>query len=168
MKFVNKAVVIVAVLVVTGCLGILPSYAQPRPGFQGPRPGLMGDGAAMTLPLLLRGANLTADQKTQVKQIMGNHRATFQNLFSQLRTVQDQISSKLFSTGAVSESDVMPQLQQVTALRSQLAEEGLRVALEIRNILTPDQLNKAAQLKTQMQSLRNQMKNLMGPRPAEQ
>lgn len=168
MKFVNKAVVIVAVLVVTGCLGILPSYAQPRPGFHGPRPGMMGDGAAMTLPLLLRGANLTADQKTQVKQIMANHRATFQNLFSQLRTVQDQISSKLFSTGAVSESDVMPQLQQVTALRSQLAEEGLRVALEIRNILTPDQLNKAAQLKTQMQSLRNQMKNLMGPRPAEQ
>lgn len=169
MKFVNKAIITFAVLVVTGCLGILPSYAQPRrPGFHGPRPGMMGDGAGMTLPLLLRGANLTADQKTQVKQIMANHRATFQNLFSQLRTVQDQISSKLFSTGAVSESDVMPQLQQVTALRSQLAEEGLRVALEIRNILTPDQLNKAAQLKTQMQSLRNQMKNLMGPRPGPQ
>ena len=168
MKFVNKAVITVAVLVVTGCLGILPSYAQPRPGFHGPRPGMMGDGAGMTLPLLLRGANLTADQKTQVKQIMANHRATFQNLFSQLRTVQDQISSKLFSTGAVSESDVMPQLQQVTALRSQLAEEGLRVALEIRNILTPDQLNKAAQLKTQMQSLRNQMKNLMTPQPGPQ
>ncbi len=166
MKFVNKAVITTAVLVVTGCLGILPSYAQPRPAFH--RPGMMGDGAAMTLPLLLRGANLTADQKTQVQQIMANHRATFQNLFSQLRTVQDQISSKLFSTGAVSESDVTPQLQQVTTLRSQLAEEGLRVALEIRNILTPDQLVKAAQLKTQMQSLRNQMKDLMGPRPAEQ
>jgi Spy/CpxP family protein refolding chaperone len=166
MKFVDKAVVTVAVLVVTSCLGILPGYAQSRPGFH--RPGMMGDGTAMTLPLLLRGANLTADQKAQVKQIMANHRATFRNLFSQLRTVQDQISSKLFSTGAVSESDVAPQLQQVTALRSQLAEEGLRVALEIRNILTPDQLNKAAQLKTQMQSLRNQMKDLVGPRPAEQ
>ncbi len=165
MKFVNKAVVTVAILILTGALGIVPSYAQPRPGFHGP--GMMNDGAAMTLPLLLRGANLTADQKAQVKQIMANHRATFQNLFSQLRALQDQISGKLFSTAAVSESDVAPQLQQVTALRSQLAEEGLRVALEIRNILTPDQLAKAAQLKTQMQSLRNQMKNLMGPRPTE-
>ncbi len=166
MKFINRAVLTAAALVVTGCLGILPSYAQPRPAFH--RPGMMGDGAAMTLPLLLRGANLTADQKSQVKQIMANHRATFQNLFSQLRTAQDQISSKLFSTATVSESDVAPQVQQITALRSQLAEEGLRVALEIRNILTPDQLARAAQLKTQMQSLRNQMKDLMGPRPSEQ
>ncbi len=168
MKYVNKAAITVAVLIVTGCLGALPSYAQPRPGFRGPRPGMMGDGAAMTLPLLLRGANLTADQKTQVQQIMANHRATFQNLFSQLRTVQDQVSSKLFSTGAVSESDLTPQLQQVTTLRSQLAEEGLRVALEIRNILTADQLANASQLKTQMQSLQNQMRGLMGPRPGAQ
>jgi Spy/CpxP family protein refolding chaperone len=168
MKFLNKAVITVAALVVTGCLGALPSYAQPRPGFRAPRPGMMGEGAGMTLPLLLRGANLTADQKTQVQQIMANHRATFQNLFSQLRTVQDQISSKLFSTAAVSESDLTPQLQQVSTLRSQLAEEGLRVALEIRSILTADQLANAAQLKTQMQSLQNQMKNLMGPRPGAQ
>ena len=91
MKFVDKALVTVAALVVTSCLGILPGYAQSRPGFH--RPGMMGDGTAMTLPLLLRGANLTADQKAQVKQIMANHRATFQNLFGQLRAVQDQISS---------------------------------------------------------------------------
>ncbi len=168
MKFVNKAVVTVAALVVTGCLLSLPSYAQLRPRFRAPRPGMMGEGAGMTLPLLLRGANLTADQKTQVQQIMANHRTTFQNLFGQLRVLQDQISGKLFSTAAVSESDLTPQLQQVTTLRSQLAEEGLRVALEIRSILTADQLAKAAQLKTQMQSLQNQMKNLMGPRPAEQ
>ena len=168
MKFVNKAGITVAVLVVTGCLLSLPSYAQPRPGFHGPRPGMMGDGAGMTLPLLLRGANLTADQKTQVQQIMANHRAAFQNLFSQLRTVQDQLSGKLFSTGAVSESDLTPQLQQASTLRSQLAEEGLRVALEIRGILTADQLANAAQLKTQMQALQNQMKNLMGPRQRAQ
>ena len=122
----------------------------------------------MTLPLLLRGANLTADQKTQVQQIMANHRSTFQNLFSQLRVAQDQISSKLLSTGAVGESDLAPQLQQVSTLRSQLAEEGLRVALEIRNILTPDQLANAAQFKTQMQSLQSQMKNLMSPKSTPQ
>jgi Spy/CpxP family protein refolding chaperone len=129
---------------------------------------MMGEGAGMTLPVLLRGANLTADQKTQVQQIMSNHRAAFQSLFSQLRAAQDQISSTLLSAGPVGESDVAPQLQQVSALRSQLAEEGLRVTLEIRNILTPDQLARAAQLKTQMQSLRSQMRNLMQPNPTQQ
>ena len=168
MKFVNKGVITVAALVVTGCLGTLPSYAQSHPGFRGPRAGMMGDGAGMTLPLLLRGAKLTADQKTQLHQIMANHRPAFQNLFGQLRAAQDQMSNKLFSTGAVSEPDVAPQLQQISTLRTQLAEEGLRVALEIRNILTPDQLANAAQLKTQMQSLRSQMRSLLGPRPAEQ
>jgi Spy/CpxP family protein refolding chaperone len=167
MKFMNKCAITAAAVVVTGFLGT--AYAQPHPGFRGPRAGMMGEGAGMTLPLLLRGANLTADQKTQVQQITANHRATFQTLFSQLRAAQDQISSKLLSTGPVGESDVAPQLQQVSTLRSQLAEEGLRVALEIRNILTPDQLASAAQFKTQMQSLQSQMKNLMSPQqPAQQ
>ena len=166
MKFMNKCAIAAAAVLVAGFLGT--AHAQPHPGFHGPRLGMMGEGAGMTLPLLLRGANLTADQKTQVHQIMANHRSTFQNLFSQLRAAQDQISSKLLSTGAVGESDLAPQLQQVSTLRSQLAEEGLRVALEIRNILTPDQLAKAAQLKTQMQSLQSQMKNLMNPNPTPQ
>jgi Spy/CpxP family protein refolding chaperone len=167
MKFPNKCAIAAAAVLVAGFLGT--AYAQPHPGFRGPRAGMMGEGAGMTLPLLLRGANLTADQKTQVQQIMSNHRSNFQTLFSQLRAAQDQISSKLLSTGPVGENDVAPQLQQVSTLRSQLAEEGLRVALEIRNILTPDQLASAAQLKTQMQSLRSQMKNLMTPQqPAQQ
>lgn len=166
MKFTNKCAITAAAVLVAGFLGT--AYAQPHPGFRGPQGGMMGEGAGMTLPLLLRGANLTADQKTQVQQIMANHRSTFQNLFSQLRAAQDQISSKLLSTGAVGESDLAPQLQQVSTLRSQLAEEGLRVALEIRNILTPDQLANAAQFKTQMQSLQSQMKNLMSPKSTPQ
>jgi Spy/CpxP family protein refolding chaperone len=166
MKFMNKCTVSAAAVLVAGFLGT--AHAQPRPGFRGPRAGMMGEGAGMTLPLLLRGANLTADQKTQVKQIVGNHRAAFQTLLSQLRAAQDQISGKLLSTGAVGAADLAPQLQQISTLRSQLAEEGLRVALEIRNLLTPDQLAAAAQFRTQMQSLQSQMRSLMSPRPAEQ
>ena len=150
MKFINKCTVSAAAVLVAGFLGT--AHAQPRPGFRGARVGMMREGAGMALPLLLRGANLTADQKTQVKQIMSNHRATFQTLFSQLRAAQDQISGILFSAETVGEADLAPQMQQISALRSQLADEGLRVALEIRNILTPDQLARAAQFKAQMQS----------------
>lgn len=166
MKFVNQCAVTAAALLIAG--SVATAHAQPHAGFRGARAGMMGHGGGMTLPLLLRGANLTADQKTQVQQIVRSHRPTFQTLFSQLRSAQDQLSSKLLSAGAVSESDLAPQLQQISTLRSQLAEEGLRVALEIRNILTPDQLARAAQFKTQMQSLQSQMRDLMKPNPGEQ
>jgi len=115
------------------------------------------------LPLLLRGANLTADQKSQVQQIMANHRATFRDLFGQLRAAQDQMANKLFSAGRLQEADLAPQVQQIAQLRNQLADEGLKVVLEIRGVLTPEQLAKASQLKSQMQSLHSQMRSLWGP-----
>ena len=157
----------IGMLLVAASLWSGPAYAQPRPGFRGPMGGMQGDSGGMMLPMLLRGANLTADQKAQMKQIMANHRATFQDLFSQLRAAQEQVSNKLLSPGAVRDTDLAPQTQQMAQLRNQLADEGLRVVLEIRSILTPDQLAKASQLKAQMQSLHSQMRNLMGPQPGE-
>src|SRR5215831_5936512 len=157
-RYMRVAVIILTMFAAVP-LWSLPAAAQARPGFHRPMGGMSGDGASMMLPLLLRGANLTNDQKAQVKQIMANHRATFQSFFTQLRAAQDQMSNKLLSPGAVRDSDLTPQTQQIAQLRNQLADEGLRVVLEIRNLLTPDQLAKAAQLKTQMQSLRNQMRN---------
>ena len=148
------------IVLVAVCLWTLPGYAQSRSGIHGPRGGITGEGTGIALPLLLRGANLTADQKTQVQQIVANHRATFRDLFSQLRAIQDDVANKLFSTARLQEADLAPQLQQISQLRQQLAEEGLRVVLEIRNVLTPEQLAKASQLKSQMQSLRSQMRNL--------
>jgi hypothetical protein len=79
----------------------------------------------MALPLLLRGAKLTPDQKAQVQQIMTHHRGRFRDLFSKLRAIQDQMANKLFSTGRLQEADLAPQVQQIAQLRNQLAEEGL-------------------------------------------
>jgi Spy/CpxP family protein refolding chaperone len=143
------------------CLWALPGYAQSRSGSY-ERGGVALDGTGIALPLLLRAANLTSDQKTQVRQIMANHRATLQDLFSQLRAAQDQMANKLFSTEKIDEAGLSPLVQQIAQLRNQLAEEGLRVVLEIRNILTPEQLAKASQLKSQMQSLHRQMRSLWG------
>lgn len=148
-------------VVVAICLWTLPGYTQSRSGSY-ERGGVALDGTGIALPLLLRAANLTPDQKTQVRQIMANHRATLQDLFSQLHFAQDQIANKLFSTEKVEQADLSPQVQQIAQLRNQLAEEGLRVVLEIRGILTPEQLAKASQLKSQMQSLHRQMRSLWG------
>ena len=53
-------------LLVLACLWALPAHAQVRPGPY-ERGGMAGDGSGIALPLLLRGANLTADQKSQVQ-----------------------------------------------------------------------------------------------------
>ena len=152
----------IGTVLVAVCLWTLPGHAQLRPGPH-ERGGMAGDGTGIALPLLLRGANLTSDQKAQVQQIISNHRATLRDLFSQLRAAQDQMANKLFSAARLQEADLAPQVQQIAQLRNQLAEEGLRVVLEIRGILTPEQLAKASQRKAQMESLHSQMRNLWGP-----
>lgn len=149
----------VGTVLVAACLWSLPGYAQSRPGPH-ERGGMAGDGTGIALPLLLRAANLTPDQKAQVRQIMANHRVTLRELLNQLRAAQDQMANKLFSTGRLQEADLAPQVQQIAQLRNQLAEEGLRVVLEIRGVLTTEQLVKASQLKSQMQSLQSQMRSL--------
>ena len=161
MIFRTRTIGVTGSLLVVVCLWSLPARAQLRPGPH-ERGGMAGDGAGIALPLLLRGANLTADQKSQVQQIMANHRATFRDLFGQLRAAQDQMANKLFSAGRLQEADLAPQVQQIAQLRNQLADEGLKVVLEIRGVLTPEQLAKASQLKSQMQSLHSQMRSLWG------
>ena len=162
MIFRTETIGVTGSLLVVVCLWSLPAHAQLRPGPH-ERGGMAGDGTGIALPLLLRGANLTADQKSQVQQIMANHRAALRDLFSQLRSAQDQMANKLFSTGRLQEADLAPQVQQIAQLRNQLADEGLRVVLEIRGVLTPEQLAKASQLKSQVQSLHSQMRSLWGP-----
>ena len=162
MIFRTKAFGFTGALLFAIYLWALPAHAQPRPGPL-ERGEMGGDSARIALPLLLRGANLTADQKTQVQQIMANHRARLRDLFSQLRAAQDQMANKLFATGKLQEADLAPQAQQIAQLRNQLADEGLKVVLEIRGILTPEQLAKASELKSQMQSLHTQMRSLWTP-----
>jgi Spy/CpxP family protein refolding chaperone len=120
---------------------------------------MMGHGPGM-MPLLLRGVNLTADQKAQIKQIMGNHHATFRDLFGRMHAAHEAMHKKLFEPGALQESDLMSQSQEISQLHDQLRQEGIKAMLEIRRVLTPEQLTKAAQLMQQMQTLRAQMRKL--------
>jgi Spy/CpxP family protein refolding chaperone len=134
-------------------------YGQQRFGMGGPG-RVMGDGPGMRLPLLLRGINLTPEQKTQVHDIIASHRSTFQETFNKLHTVHKDMADKLVAPGELQESDLLPQRQQIANLRNQLTQEGLKVMLEIRRVLTPEQLAKAAQLKQRMEALRAEMRSL--------
>jgi Spy/CpxP family protein refolding chaperone len=149
-----------------------PAFA---PGVPGP-PGLMrvvmgpppfggppfGDDPAMMLPALLQGVGLSDDQKKQVRELLkANHQTLFTN-FEQLRTANQALADKLVSADPVTEQDLQPLVDQVMRARQDIMTQGLKVVLQVRTLLTPEQLTRAAAVKAKMNDLRKQMHDLLG------
>lgn len=142
-------------------LWAVPAFAQQAGGFgwQGRGPG---SGLYMSLPLVVKGVGLTEAQQAQVKQIVGAHRAQFGALLAQLRSAREQLGEKLYAPGPLQAADVAPLVQQIGQLRGQLSQEALQVALEIRAVLTPEQLARAEQIQHKLKDLRSEMRSLLG------
>jgi Spy/CpxP family protein refolding chaperone len=156
----KKSVVFLGLIVLS--LWTAPVFAQHHMMMGPPGPGgmMMGDGPGMMFPLMFRKLDLTADQQTQVQNIMASHRDTFHSLFQQLETANNAMTDKLFAPGEFKVEDLASQTQSVSQIRDQLMQEGLKVALEMRGVLTPDQLTQAAQLKDQMRAIHAEMRSL--------
>ena len=136
-------------------------YGQPRHGLGMMGPGyLMGDAPGTMLPLVLKGVDLTAEQEQHVHDIMKAHRATFRALFRELQGAHKDVADKLFAPGNVQAEELATQMQRVAQLREQLMQEGLKVALEVRGVLTTEQLTKAAEIKDRMRALHTEMRQL--------
>ncbi len=135
--------------------------AQQGGGFRWQGMG-SGAGLSMSLPLLVKGVELTETQQAQVKQIVGAHQAQFRALLAQLRSARGQLGEKLYASGPLKADDVAPLVQQIGQLRGQLSQEALQVALEIRAVLTPEQLARAEQIQHKLKDLRAEMRSLLG------
>jgi len=120
-------------------------------------------GFHMMLPPLMKGVGLTEAQQTQVKEIVAAHQPQFEKLQSQLRATHEQLAEKLFAPGPVKREDLAPLRQQLGHLRDQLTQEAFQVALDIRGVLTPEQLAKAGQIRKRLNELRAEMRTLLGP-----
>jgi len=142
-------------------LWAVPVFARDHMRMRSWGPGMMmGDGPGMMMPLLLKKADLTAEQKAQVRKIMENHRDTFRSLFSQLEAANQRLADKLLAPGDLQSGDLTSQIQQITQFRGQLIQEGIKAALEVRGVLTAEQLAKAAQFKDKMRTLHAEMRGL--------
>jgi Spy/CpxP family protein refolding chaperone len=117
--------------------------------------------AGMMLPLLLRGAHLTPEQDAKVREILTARRSASRALVAQLRQAQDELADKLFAPGPLKEADLQPQLQRIAQLRQQLLQESTRVALDVRALLTQEQLSRTAQVKDRMRQLESEMRQLL-------
>jgi len=117
----------------------------------------------MMLSLLLRSANLTPEQEAKVRETLTARRAASRALIDQLRQAQRELADRMFAPGNLQEADLGPQLQRIASLREQLVQDDAKVAIEVRVILTPEQLARAAQVKDRMRQLHNEMRQLMQP-----
>ena len=116
--------------------------------------------------LMIRAANLTPEQQAKVRGILSTHRAATRPLIEQLRQAQQELGAKLLAPGPLQPADLQPQLGRISQLRDQLAQDGAQAALEVRAVLTPEQLARAALTKERMTQLREEMRQLMlPPRP---
>jgi len=163
MKKANWSIVI---SLLTGALllsGLGPAHAQaPGPYHgKGSRPGGWGNGLMLGVPL--HTLNLNPDQQAQVRSILSTYRASARPILEQLRQVQGGMGDRLLVPGQLQVADLQSQLQQISQLRTQLLQLSAQATLDVRSILTPDQLSTAAQTKAKMKDLRSQMHQLMVP-----
>lgn len=121
----------------------------------------MGPGGPI-LPMLLEGIGLSVAQQVQVRQIVANHRPQVQSLVAQIRALREELAAKLYGPDPVNVVVLTPLLQQVNQLRGQLTQERIQVTLEIRDLLTPDQLARATQIRQRLNEWRAEMQTLPG------
>jgi Spy/CpxP family protein refolding chaperone len=157
-----KALVLSLGLVVTSA-GLAAAQGPGGPPMGGQWGGMGGYTDGWRLPLMLRGARLTPDQQARVREILAAHRPTLRSLTDQLRQAQDEVADRLFAAGAVQGADLQPALQRIGQLRDQLLQESAQAAMEVRALLTPDQLAQAAAVKARMAALRTEMRQLLQP-----
>src|SRR5882724_4465256 len=152
-------------VIAASTLGLATVHARPRFGMGagGMMMGPGGDGPAMMLPLLLRSANLTDEQQAQVQKIMADRRAQTRALVREMRAGQAALLDKLFAAGDLKVGDLKPELDRLTRARAQLMDHAVTTALDIRKVLTPEQLARTAKIKDRMRALHDQMRDLVEP-----
>ena len=133
--------------------------------------GLLTAGAARAQPEhgdwhhggleMLRGVDLTDAQKTQIHQIAQATWAQMKPVTQQMRTVHEQIIGDLLGSANVTQEQLAPLVQQEEQLRAQVDAARLSTALQIRGVLTPAQLAKAATVHQQLSALHEQEQSVI-------
>ena len=116
---------------------------------------------------VLHALALSADQKQGVHDILREHRPTLAQLGANEMTARQAIADKLLGTGTVTQNDLDALVQKESKARTALMRERMATALEVRKVLTPEQIQKAATIHAGMKQLHDQMRQLLGSQGAD-
>ena len=116
---------------------------------------------------VLHALALSPDQKQGVHDILREHRPTLAQLGANEMTARQAIADKLLGTGTVTQNDLDALVQKESKARTALMRERMATALEVRKVLTPEQIQKAATIHAGMKQLHDQMRQLLGGQGAD-
>jgi Spy/CpxP family protein refolding chaperone len=111
----------------------------------------------------LAGVQLTQQQRDQMHQLMHTGFEQMKPLMKQMHDLHRQMGDQLASAGSLDQGQLTGLQQQIDQLRGQIDQQRLETALQVRALLTPEQLAQAAQAHQQLQSLHTQMRNVLTP-----
>jgi Spy/CpxP family protein refolding chaperone len=89
--------------------------------------------------------DLSAEQMTQIQDLRKKH-------FADTRTLREELMERrvemrhLFADSAVNDAAITAKAAEIGSLQQLLRDDTIRLRLEERKILTPDQLNKLSEL----------------------
>jgi len=156
---------------VAGVLLAFSAFAQPSMdgmsmphhghGAMGHHMDAMGEGDSHFM-MLLRSANLTPAQHAQVRQILKSEKEQMKSVYEGFHAVHEQLAARLLTPGTVTTADLAPLEQKAVRYQQQIDRNMIETALAIRNVLTPEQISRMAQVHQQLQSLHQQIHNLLG------
>ncbi len=132
-------------------------FGRPGAGYEG-----FGHGPGRMLPMLLRSAELNPEQSAKVKDLVDSRRPAFEKLFDKLRRAHEGVADLIFSSGELDATALDAQVDEVGAARTALMREGIKTAVEVRTLLSPEQRAKVAEAKDRLQRLRLEMRDIMG------
>jgi len=116
---------------------------------------------------MLHGLALTDAQKDQVKSIEKADREQMRPIMHQLHSLHEQIETGLLSGATADQLGAL--VQQEETLRNQMDAAHLSLAMQIRGVLTPEQLAQASTQHAKLAALHEQEHELMrgGEPPAQ-
>jgi Spy/CpxP family protein refolding chaperone len=130
-----KKTIIIGLSLVLGLALVATVALAWGPGF-GPGFGRGFGGPAYGSPPI---PNLAADQSAQIKALRDDFLKEIEPLQKELYTKGTELRS-LWSTQNADPAAIKAKQNEISNLRSQLQEKGTNLGLEIRKVLTPEQL----------------------------
>jgi Spy/CpxP family protein refolding chaperone len=110
----------------------------------------------------MHGLNLTDAQKSEAHQIEKSTWEATKPLMEKMRAVHEARMTALLGTGTVTAETLKPSVAEEEALREQIDAIHLNAMLQLRGLLSADQLADAAAKHTQIEELHEQEHALMG------
>ncbi len=111
-------------------------------------------------PRLLRALDLTTEQETKIQELKDSFKEARKALFEDIIPAHRAVQAELFGPDPVSEEDVASQMAQIIEYIENYRRDGLKIALELREVLTPEQLDKALEIIERRRELRGEVRSL--------